>query len=250
MLMDNSSQLITRPIVAEFPIPQGYYRSRLYLAPFSTNPLINAADPIFSLIERLAISTKLPPVTKLRADITHELNAFYSQLQLAEYNHDTIAMAHYLLCATLDELIAKSYIRTTNKAENFQAFTPLTADNARPEVRFFEIINYLKAHLHNHLDLMELAYYCLIAGFEGKYHLQASGRQTLDNLLEEVYNLIKEFRVIKPQPKIFTPQFRAKKTNYWPVIFLSLSVLVASFSLGKYYLQHKTNLIIANYFYE
>ena len=36
-------------------MPQGYYRSKLFIAPFTTNPLVAAAGPLLSLLERLCL---------------------------------------------------------------------------------------------------------------------------------------------------------------------------------------------------
>ena len=55
---------------------------------------------------------------------------------------------------------------------------------------FFGIVTYIKQRPNQYLDLLELAYYCLITGFEGEQHGKADGRQTLDNLIEELYQLI------------------------------------------------------------
>lgn len=43
-------------------VPQGYYRSKLFIAPFSTNALVAAAGPLLSLLERLCLSPSLPPL--------------------------------------------------------------------------------------------------------------------------------------------------------------------------------------------
>lgn len=186
-------------------MPEGYYRSKLFIAPFTTNPLLAAASPLFSLIERLCLTNALPPVLKIRENIEHELHAFYSRLNAANYSTELIAVSRYLICATVDELLGKSYLRLYDEPAEFKAFTPLSYDGVEPQKGFFDVVSHIKERPNQHLDVIELAYFCLIAGFEGEQHLCANGRQTLDNLIDELYLLIQQHRVNKPYKLFHDP---------------------------------------------
>lgn len=155
-------------------------------------------DTILSLLERLCLSPSLPPVEDIRENIQHELRAFHSKLDASKYPLDIISIAQYLLSATIDEILGKSYLRVYNLTTEFKSFTPLSSDGAQPQQRFFEILNYIKERPNQFLDLIELAYFCLIAGFEGEYHLKADGRQCLDNTIEDLYQIIQKYRFNKP----------------------------------------------------
>lgn len=230
-------------------IPQGYFRSKLFSASFTTNPLVAAAGPLFSLLERLCISTSLPPINELHTNIEHELNAFYSRLSALNFAEELIAIAHYVLSATIDELLGKNYLRLYGQPSEFRAFTPSAPDGIGPEQRFFEIVAYVKQRTNQYLDLLELTYYCLIAGFEGENHLRADGRQTLDNLIEELYQLIQTHRVNKPV-KLFkeaTADIPEPPINRKPIIMALL--VVGGFMLSIYFashalLEHKANTVI------
>ncbi len=186
-------------------ISKGYYRSKLFVASFTTNPLVAAAGPLLSLLERLCVTPSLPPLLTIRDNIEHELQAFHSRLISENYTEHLSAIAHYLLCATIDELLGKNYVRIYGKIAEFKAFTPSSYDTIGPQGRFFDIVNYIKEKPNQYLDLLELAYYCLITGFEGEYHHRADGRQGLDNLIEELYLLIQQHRVNKA-PRLFHEQ--------------------------------------------
>jgi type IV/VI secretion system ImpK/VasF family protein len=201
-----SASLVSRFAVPGKPqFPQGYFRSKLYTNSSTTNPLVAAAGPLFSLLERLCVSPTLPPINNIRSNIEHELNAFHSSLASKNYADDFVVIACYLLSATIDELLGKNYLRLYKTPSEFKAFTPSSFDGIGPQKRFFEIINYIKEQTSQYLDLLELSYYCLIAGFEGEKHLLADGRQTLDNLIEELFQLIqknrsnKTYRLFKDQ---------------------------------------------------
>jgi type VI secretion system protein ImpK len=176
--------------------PLAYYRSKLFSSAASTNPLIASASPIFSLLERLNASQQLPAIHLLREGIEHELNAFHSKLARKHYAEEFIVIAQYLLAATIDEILGKNYLRVQGTPAEFQAFTP--PSESKPEILFFDIVAHLKEKTGQYLDILELSYYCLITGFEGKHHVLADGRQRLDNLIDEIFQLIQTHRVHKP----------------------------------------------------
>lgn len=223
---------------------KGYYRSKLFSAPFANNPLVAAASPVFSLLERLSLSTSLPPLTTIRSNIEHELNAFLSRINNKPYSEEKDVIAYYLLCATIDELIGKNYLRIYNKPAEFAAFTPAsTASETGPEERFFIIIAHIQEHPNQYLELIEFAYYCLIAGFEGQFHGRSDGRLELDNLIETLYQLIQQHRV-NPTFRLFNEggQVKIMPPNRKPLYIMACSavaILVACFVGSYYHLQSK-----------
>lgn len=227
---------------------KGYYRSKLFIAPYTTNTLVAAAGPLLSLLDRLCITPCLPSLTSVRDNIEHELQAFHSRLEGKTQTDQLSALAHYLLCATIDELLGKNYLRIYGEVAEFQAFTPSSFDDIEPQKRFFDIVNYIKDRPTQYLDLLELAYYCLIAGFEGEQHGRADGRQVLDNLLEELYQLIQQHRVNKP-PRLFSStkilDVSPKKTNKSLIIlfFVTLGVLGTSYLTSHVLLEHKAKTL-------
>lgn len=99
--------------------------------------------------------------------------------------------------------------------------------------------------------MLELAYYCLITGFEGEQHLRTDGRQTLDNLIEELYQLIQQHRVDKPS-RLFKAQEHVAREpqNYKPLIFATLiavGVLAAGFIVSHTLLEHKAKTLLLGY---
>lgn len=229
-------------------VPQGYYRSKLFIAPFSTNTLVAAAGPLLSLLERLCLSPSLPPVENIRDNIEHELRAFNSKLDASKYSSDLINTALYLLSATIDEMLGKSYLRVYNLAAEFKSFTPLTSDGAQPHQRFFEILNYIKERPNQYLDLIELVYFCLIAGFEGEYHLKADGRQVLDNTIEDLYQIIQQYRFNKPH-RLFNenPIPKTINKNYKAAIFsavIATTLVVCAFFTSQMLLEQKAKTVL------
>lgn len=184
---------------ASYQNTTGYFRSKLFSSNAASNPLVAAASPLLSLLERLCVSQTLPTIDHIRDNLEHELRAFHSRLTGQHYAEDTLALGHYLLCATIDEILGKNFVRIYGQHAEFKAFTPSSSNNKGPETQFFIIVAYLKERATQYLDLIELSYYCLIAGFEGEHHVRADGRQILDNLIDDIHKLIQQQRVHKPQ---------------------------------------------------
>lgn len=242
--------LVSNPIIDQgtLLVPRGYYRSKLFIAPFSTNVLVAAAGPLLSFLERLCLSPSLPPVEQIRDNIEHELLAFYSKLNASQYPENLIAIAHYLMSATIDEILGKSYMRVYQIAAEFKAFTPLAHDNSQPQERFFEILNYIKERPNQYLDLIELIYFFLIVGFEGKYHVKTDGRQVLDNHIEELYQSIQKHRFNKPS-RLFNenPLPKIIKKNYKTAILaavISITVVTLAFFTSHVLLENKAKTVL------
>lgn len=247
-----SASLVSRFSIAEkHLVPKGYYRSKLFIASSTSNPLVAAAGPLLSLLERLCISPTLPPIHNIRDNIEHELLAFNSRLLGQNYSEEFVVIAHYLLSATIDELLGKNYLRLYKIPAEFKAFTPSSHDETGPQRRFFDIVNFIKERSSQYLDLLELAYYCLIAGFEGEQHLRADGRQTLDNLIEELFQLIQQNRVNKPH-KLFKEQANTiaePKSNKYLLIaaLFSLGLLISIYFLSHTLLDHKAKTLLLDH---
>ncbi len=229
-------------------VPQGYYRSKLFIAPFSTNVLVAAAGPLLSLLERLCLSPSLPPIENIRDNIEHELHAFNSKLDASQYSRDLTHIARYLISATIDEILGKSYLRVYNLAAAFKSFTPLTSDGAQPQQRFFEILKYIKERPNQYLDLIELVYFCLIVGFEGEYHLKADGRQALDNIIEDLYQIIQQYRFNKPH-RLFNenPIPKTVKKSYKAAIvsaIVAASIVIGAFLTSQFILENKAKSVL------
>lgn len=252
MITESNSVALVSPLtVPSMPkIPSGYFRSKLFVNASTTSPLIAAASPLLSLLERLCVSPTLPAIDTIRDNIEHELYAFHSRLSSQHYADEFIMIAHYLLTATIDELLGKNYLRLYGRPAEFKAFTPPSHDDFGPQRRFFNIIHYIKERTTQYLDLLELSYYCLISGFEGEYHLRADGRQVLDNLIEELHQLIQQYRAHKTH-RLFKdkPPITPEPINHKP--FIATGLLVFSTLISIYFgshslLEHKAKTLIQN----
>lgn len=237
-------------IASTSSLETGHYRSKLFITPKAANSFLSAAGPLFSLLERLGTTQQLPAIESVWENLDHELKAFQSRLQSFDSSGELLTIAQYLLCATVDELLGKSYLRLNEEPPKFPAFTPSSHDETGPEKRFFEIVDCLKSSPNQYLDLIELAYYCLISGFEGIEHLNTNGRQTLDNLIEELHEIIQKNRVSKPvrlftKPKPYTEETPVDHKPWIKTLSLTVGALLGAYLFSQTLLEHKAKHILS-----
>ena len=236
------------PPVQNLPIELGYFRSKLFITDAFTNPLIAAASPLISLLERINIATHLPHVDELQENISHEFMAFYSRLQRLHYSQEFFSIANYLLCATIDELLGKNYLRLHGDVQAFKAFTPITSDNIKPQEHFFNILHQLLIEPEQCLDLIELSYYCLLIGYEGKYHFDNQGRATLDNLIETLFQTIQKYRTNKTH-KLFKNyvlkvESNSKKIHFKKIILAAGICLLAVTVVSQFWFKKEASVLL------
>ena len=166
----------------------------LFSVEVSINPLVGAAQPLLSIIQRLNLTKTVHKPMDLKKQIEHEFNLFGSKASNADYTQEIILVARYLLASVLDEMFCKLEWQSINDYLCIGRFTPKSKDNIESDERFFIILEKMLENPNDHLELLELAYLCLSFGFEGKYREHANKREQLDFVLDKLYDLVKRER--------------------------------------------------------
>ncbi len=236
-----------------------HYRSKLYTAKAGVNPLVAAAQPLFSILERINLSDKPPEFNLLQTNLAHELQAFMTNAEATAHMKEIILVAHYLLCATIDEVVEKAYLKNKRSSilDEYEALpfkkitalqeTPISGELASPDVYFFQILDNAMNKPDFYLDVIELIYFCLITGFEGKYRLDPNGKQNLENLLDRLHQVIQEHKPPMAD-KLFVQttsshRFAITKLFPWRWLIITLTgalligYLAASYELNQHALQ-------------
>ena len=241
MAMTAQTQLETTKTVLtnlSYPKELGYYRSKVYTFYQQSNPLLSAAQPVFSCIERIKLYKAPPQLTLIQDSIRHELNAFRSKVSLSHYSQEYITIACYLLSATVDEILAKVYQSSQKEQVSFKAFTPIASDNIGPEQRFFDILELILETPNQYLDLIELAYLCLNSGFEGKYHFEVTGKQQLDDIIEKLFNVLEQYKSNKKHQFFNDHQVNVQTekvaTPWYLITIACISIVIISFIISQF----------------
>lgn len=179
----NSSLVSTMPT---------YYRSKAFSSHIGINNLINAADPILTLITKLRRITIPPDINILHQNICHEIKAFENKAENLGYRSQLIIAARYVICALLDEQI--SLVLWPNKEWKQYSFVETFHKEQWEDDRFFIILDRSLQDAVSHLDLLELIYLCLRLGYEGKYRTIDKGHEALLNITDHLYMVIMQYR--------------------------------------------------------
>lgn len=240
--MGSQSSVINRTPIAG---AHTQYRSQVFTAQTSINPLIAAAEPLIALNNKLKQFEHNNQSEKLYQTIVHEINAFETNAQKRGFRAETILIARYVLCATLDETLlqmAKVNNQVNNKINdelsnqhNHKSWpqgrllnTFHQEDSANE--RFFLLLARMSEEPSQHLELLELMYLCLSLGFEGKFRSTHHGRTELNKIIDALYHRIRQQRE-EPKPllqahiKAPTPSAKAHKR-------ISLKTLIATSTIA------------------
>ncbi|CAL7963125.1 type VI secretion system protein ImpK [Gammaproteobacteria bacterium] len=178
------------------PISNGFYRSRIYTASTSINPLIVACDPILTLMANLKTIEYPSDRSKFLEDLAHEVRAFEHHARLANYPENIIIAARYALCCLLDETIAlTSEWGKDNGWLHNNLLTIFHNENYGGEY-FFTIIDSSLEDIAPNLHLIELLYLCLNFGFAGKHRNTEYGESELASITNKLYQTICQYRRI------------------------------------------------------
>jgi type VI secretion system protein ImpK len=157
------------------------------------NPLVAAAVPLLGLAVRLKNRAQHNDVEALRDRVIGEINMFERTVTPLGLPVQTLRAAKYVLCALLDDLVlntpwgSRSVWSTKSMVGTF--FTETWGGD-----RFFDLMAQLKKDPAVNIDMLELVYFCVALGFEGKYRVQPRGASELTILREDLYRVIRTNR--------------------------------------------------------
>ncbi|QLH41347.1 MAG: DotU family type IV/VI secretion system protein [Coxiellaceae bacterium] len=222
-----------------------YYRTKAFTINSGNNPLINAASPLLAIVNRLKHLTTAPSdLMPLYQDLLHEIKAFEQKCQHHGYPGHTIMAARYALCALLDETISNTSWGHYGNWHSHRLMSNFQEETIIGE-KFFLLLRRSCEEPTVHIELLELMYLCLTLGFEGSYRQADNGHEQLNEILAELYDIIREQRgefskklyVNTHQSKIISTAKRRKVskllTSFVIGLLLSLIYLSLNYQLHR-----------------
>lgn len=220
---------------------RGFYRSKILTTHTGINPLIAAATSLFSIAGQLTNEHPTQALYTFHQQLIHEIKAFENSAQTNQYRSETILVARYILCATLDELILNT---DWGKRNNWQQHKLLVAfyQETQSDERFFIILEKLAENPAIHIDLLEFIYLCLSLGYEGKYRYEPRGNITLAEIMDKLFayirqqrgDLKKDINVVHNSPS--RPPTSKLHFPFWLIICFTATLLLTIYSSFSYLL--------------
>lgn len=132
------------------------------------NLLIRSATPLLTLVTHIKHTSDHHNVPKLRLQIIEEIKNFRNKLVNAEYPENLIAAAHYCLCTAIDESVLRQKWGANSVWVQGSLLTIFHNESWGGE-RFYIILENMAKESRHNIEFLELAYFLLSLGFEGKY---------------------------------------------------------------------------------
>lgn len=157
---------------------------------YTSNPLVAAALPLFDTLAQIRLHSVVTPA-HLRAFLVAEIRRFQTRAQQAAVSIETIVGARYCLCTALDEAAA---LAPWGGSGAWSAHSLLVAfhNETWGGEKFFHLLARLSAQPREHRDLIELQFFCLVLGFQGRYRVIQNGAAQLETLTRRLHKLLHE----------------------------------------------------------
>jgi type VI secretion system protein ImpK len=173
--------------------PPGEAATELPQIVSGTNPLVTAANPLLNIIPQLRATVHVPDPAHLRDFLVAEIQAFEQRAMAAGIPSETIRGARYCLCTALDETAAQTPWGGSGAWSRHGLLVTFHNETWGGE-KFFQLLAKLAQNPRQHGQLLELMYFCLALGFEGRFRIIDNGRTQLETLKQRLAQMVKENR--------------------------------------------------------
>jgi type VI secretion system protein ImpK len=201
------------------------------------NPLLGAAAPLLELAIQIRTRPAHFDVEELREKVAQEIKNFDRKIASSGLPVKALRGARYALCAAIDDVV----LNTPQGSRSAWTQRGMVATFHHEVIggdRLWEVLDQLKKEPANNLDLLELIYYCISLGFEGKYRVLPRGASELADVRQDLARLIRNNRGqiergISPRWKPAPPAGRGLRDILpnWMIGLLAISALAVLYAV-------------------
>lgn len=157
------------------------------------NPLVASANALLNLIPQIRAMASNSDPDGFQRLLLANIREFERGAGAAGVPIETVIGARYCLCTVVDEAAAQTPWGGSGVWPKFSLLVALHNETWGGE-KFFQLLAKLVQTPHQHIDLIELMYFCLMLGFEGRYRVIENGRSQLETLKARLLALIETTR--------------------------------------------------------
>lgn len=152
-------------------------------------PLAMSASPLLSLLSRLRNAAGTPDAGDMRERTRRELRAFERRAKEKGVPPDQMRLAHYALCAALDDVVLNTPWGATGRWRD-EPLSRALHDDADSGRGFFDQLRSQRDAMPNARPVLEIMFVCLSLGMMGPYRTAPDGPAQLDRVRHRVFELI------------------------------------------------------------
>lgn len=200
-----------------------------------SNPLVTAANQILDLVPQIRVTAQHPNPPALREFLIEQLKSFELRARQAGIGTETIIGARYCLCTVLDETAAQTPWGGSGAWSRHSLLVTFHNETSGGE-KFFQLLSKLAQNPQLHYDLLELMYYCMAMGFEGRFRIIDNGRPQLETVKQRLLTILISTREKNEPPlSLHWQGAQARKQKAWMFLPVWVAACVAgAIALGVY----------------
>jgi type VI secretion system protein ImpK len=217
------------------------------------NPLIDAANPLISMVLSAKKVSSVDKVEGLYHRVRDETTAMFEEIKTLNesYDYSTQLSFRYCLCSFIDEMVMSTEWGKESIWVN-QSMLAYFHNETWGGEKFFDILSRAILEPEKYQDLLEFLYLCLSLGFKGQYSVGNNGGERIQELLVRLNSILREQR--GEAPESFLGKVNVNKVNYklsryfplWGIWVLAVVVLTGAFLFYSISLDAYSDEILLN----
>ncbi|WP_263143403.1 DotU family type VI secretion system protein [Pseudomonas sp. RIT-PI-AD] len=216
-----------------------------------SNPLVAAANPLLNLIYQIRTLVHNSEPARLRDFLTQEVRNFEARAKFEGISQEHLIAARYCLCTVLDETAAQTPWGGSGVWSRHSLLVTFHNETWGGE-KFFQLLAKLAQSPMQHRDLLELMYYCISLGFEGRYRIISNGQSQLETLRRRLAEIIRDakgdrFKALSPHWEGVTNELPKvwRVMPVWVSTILGLLLGTAIYMVIAFYLSDRSDKTFA-----
>lgn len=214
------------------------------------NPLVNNAGTLLAVFEKTRQSMVHSDVPGLHQRLVNEMRKFETAIRGMGLQQEIVLAARYVLCSALDEAVLNTPWGSESAWAQRTMLSMFHNETSGGE-KFFLILDRMRQSPAENLDMLELFYVLLSLGFEGKYRLSSRGRDSIEQIRDDLFTTIRSYRG-EYERELSThwqglgkvSKTLASYVPLWVVVVLVCALLFFSYSGVRVWLYETTDPVV------
>ncbi|KPF45778.1 type VI secretion system protein TssL, long form [Rhizobium sp. AAP43] len=196
--------------------------------------LVRAAAPLLNLSHEIRKTDAQPDIDELRRVSFEVVNRYERDLGAARISPERARAAHYIICATLDDVVLSKPWGVTAGWARSGLVSTFHMDVTGGE-RVFDLLDHFHQTPGSAKDILLLIYLSLSLAFEGRMRVSARGNLELSRIRDGLYKtLLGQYGIFERE---LSPHWRGVSARHRPLktataLWTLLSVVALIFALG------------------
>ncbi len=202
-------------------------------APAGSGALLRCAWPLIALLARLRPGAEARDPEALKAATAERVRGFEQAALTGGLDPRQVSAARYTLCTAIDEAVSTSAWGERSGWARASLLSMFHGETWGGE-KVFTLIERALAEPRRYTELLELFYFVLAAGFQGKFRRERDGTAAVDALREQIRDALQGHfgtRAALPAPARAEIGRQARLIRYVPVWSVGVVCLLLSLLL-------------------